>query len=190
MSELLSTDTLSIAFTLNGEAIETTAPAEISLTRILRDVLFRTETKIGCEIGRCGACMVLMNGQAINSCLVMAWQVDGAEIITGAGLEKLPITGIVRQALAEESSFQCGYCAPGFVISLVALLSEEPDATNDDLMTALEGNICRCTGYHSILRGAKLAAARVRDFGARTSAAQKTYAPETKAPETAVSEQA
>ncbi|WP_346897627.1 (2Fe-2S)-binding protein [uncultured Roseibium sp.] len=164
MSTLLSTDVIALRFRLNGEDVETTATAETSLTRVLRDTLFKTETKIGCEAGRCGACMVLMNGRPANSCLVMAWQAEGAEIVTGAGLDALPVTRIVRQSLAEDSAFQCGYCAPGFVISLVGLLTENPQATREDVMTALEGNICRCTGYHSILRGAMLAAARVAEM--------------------------
>lgn len=161
MTDMLAEDRISLRFRLNGEPVETTATAGASLTRVLRDTLFQTETKIGCEAGRCGACMVLMNGRAANSCLVMAWQAEGADIVTGAGLDALPVTSIVREALAEESAFQCGYCAPGFVVSLVALLTENPNATRDDIMTALEGNICRCTGYHSILRGAALAASRI-----------------------------
>jgi len=161
MTPMLSTEVIPLRFRLNGETVETHVTAEASLTRVLRDTLMKTDTKIGCEAGRCGACMVLMNGRPANSCLVMAWQAEGAEIVTGAGLNALPVTQIVRQALAEESAFQCGYCAPGFVISLVGLLSENPAATREDILTALEGNICRCTGYHSILRGALLAAARV-----------------------------
>lgn len=161
MREITLSDKISLRFRLNGAPVETTASAGTSLTRVLRDVLFMTETKIGCETGRCGACMVLMNGKAANSCLVMAWQADGAEIVTSAGLDALPVTQVVREALAEESAFQCGYCAPGFVISLVALLTDNPHATREEIMTALDGNICRCTGYHSILRGAALAAARV-----------------------------
>ena len=156
-------DTITVRFRLDGERVEMTAPAETSLTHFLRDALFRTETKIGCEVGRCGACMVLMNGQAINSCLVMAWQAEGSDIVTVAGLDALPEAFIVRQALAEESAFQCGYCAPGFVVSLVALFVTNPQASREDILTALEGNICRCTGYHSILRGALLAAARMKD---------------------------
>jgi len=161
MSGMRDSDRIALRFRLNGEYIETMATADASLTRLLRDTLFRTETKIGCETGRCGACMVLMNGLAINSCLVMAWQADGTDIVTGAGLDALPVTAIVREALAEESAFQCGYCAPGFVVSLVALFTDNPQANRDDIMTALEGNICRCTGYHSILRGATLAARRI-----------------------------
>ena len=152
---------LTIRFTLNAEPVTASVAPDLSLTHILRDHLNLTDTKVGCDIGRCGACMVLMNGQAANSCLVMAWQAEGATIVTGAGLEALPQTAIVRQALAEESAFQCGYCAPGFVISLVALFEKTPDASREEIMTALEGNICRCTGYHSILRGAELAAKRL-----------------------------
>jgi len=161
MKDMHAEDKIPLRFRLNGEPVETTVTADASLTRVLRDTLSATETKIGCEAGRCGACMVLMNGHAANSCLVMAWQADGAEIVTGAGLDTLPVAAIVREALAEESAFQCGYCAPGFVISLVALLNENPQAMREDIMTSLEGNICRCTGYHSILRGATLAASRV-----------------------------
>jgi carbon-monoxide dehydrogenase small subunit len=152
---------ITLRFNLDGAEVEVGAPADASLTRILRDTLARTETKIACEVGRCGACMVLMDGSAVNSCLVMAWQVDGAEIVTGAGLGALPVTALVRQALAEESAFQCGYCAPGVVVALVGLFTENPAANREDIMTALEGNICRCTGYHSILRGAERAAALI-----------------------------
>ena len=161
MIETIETETITVSFRLDGEAVSAKAAADASLTRILRDTLALTETKIGCEIGRCGACMVLMDGKPVNSCLVMAWQAEGVEILTAAGLDTLPATQIVRTALAEESAFQCGYCAPGFVVSLVALLEENPSADREDILSALEGNICRCTGYHSILRGAMLAASRV-----------------------------
>ncbi|WP_157015577.1 (2Fe-2S)-binding protein [Mesorhizobium xinjiangense] len=161
MTHVAANETITVRLHLNGEELEATVPADASLTRLLRDRLGRTETKIGCEVGRCGACMVLMDGQAVNSCLIMAWRADGAEIVTAAGLDELPVTKTVRQSLAEESAFQCGYCAPGFVVSLVALLTQNPDAGRDDILTALEGNICRCTGYHSILRGALLAADRI-----------------------------
>ena len=162
MSTVSIDQTIAIKFTLNGKAVDVRVSLDASLTRVLRDCLDQTDTKIGCEVGRCGACMVLMNGQAINSCLVMAWQAEGAEIVTGRGLDERSSVKIIRQALAEESAFQCGYCAPGFVLSLVALFAGRPDATKDEITTALKGNICRCTGYHSILRGALLAAERLR----------------------------
>lgn len=169
MNAPLASNKATLRFRLDGESVEIVAPADASLTRVLRDTLLRTETKIGCEIGRCGACMVLMDGKPVNSCLVMAWQAEGTEIVTGSGLGALPATAIVRQALAEESAFQCGYCAPGIVISLVALFTDNPGARREEIMTALEGHICRCTGYHAILRGAERAAARITENGEDTS---------------------
>ena len=105
--------------------------------------------------------MVLVDGKPANACLTMAFQAEGSEIITTEGLEAAePLAATIRAALAAENAFQCGYCAPGFVISLVALLKDNPDAGEDEIRRGLEGNICRCTGYHSIIRGA-LSAARM-----------------------------
>jgi carbon-monoxide dehydrogenase small subunit len=104
--------------------------------------------------------MVLSNGRPVNACLVMAWQIGAADIITAEGLDALPEARIVKAALTDENAFQCGYCAPGFVVTLTALLREHatararPRPNEHDIRRALAGNICRCTGYHSILRGA------------------------------------
>ena len=106
--------------------------------------------------------MVLMNRQAVNGCLVMAWQMQDTEIISPEGLDDLDIGRAVKAGLVQENAFQCGYCAPGFTMSLVSLLGEKPDATEADVLTALEGNICRCTGYHSIIRGALNAIDQIR----------------------------
>nr|WP_306308817.1 2Fe-2S iron-sulfur cluster-binding protein [Flavimaribacter sediminis] len=103
-----------------------------------------------------------MNERPVNACLVMAWQLEDADIVSPEGLDILPETRIVRQALSAENAFQCGYCAPGFVTVLVSLLRNDPDAEMSQIKAALEGNICRCTGYHSILRGAQAAAEAVR----------------------------
>jgi carbon-monoxide dehydrogenase small subunit len=146
-----------IAFRLNGVDRRTEVPPDTRLIDFLRDRLGLTAAKKACGIGRCGACAVLIDGRAVNACLVMAWQMDGADIVTPEGLETLPHAKTVRQALAEANAFQCGYCASGFVVVLTAYLRGHPGAQEQDIRAALEGNICRCTGYRSILRGAMAA---------------------------------
>jgi carbon-monoxide dehydrogenase small subunit len=121
---------------------------------ILRDEFGLTAARAACDIGRCGACMVLSGGRPVNSCLIMAWQLQGAEIVTAEGIDATVEGRVVKAALIAENGFQCGYCAPGFVVTLTALFRDEPAADESDIRRALEGNICRCTGYHSILRGA------------------------------------
>jgi aerobic-type carbon monoxide dehydrogenase small subunit (CoxS/CutS family) len=152
-------DTIAISFRLNGVQLALQVPVETRLIDMLRDRLGLTAAKKGCGIGRCGSCSVLVDERVVNACLLMAWQLEGADILTPEGLDALPEAAIARQALAEENAFQCGYCAPGFTVALTALLRERPDADEAAIRAALEGNICRCTGYQSIIRGA-LAAAR------------------------------
>jgi len=155
-------ETLTLSFTLNGETITETVGAETRLADLLREQLFLTGTKISCSIGRCGACSVLIDGVAQNACLLFAWQVNGKTVTTIEGIDRVTVAAHVKAGLREESAFQCGYCAPGFVVALVSFLSANPTADDEAVIAALEGNICRCTGYHSILRGALNAAARVR----------------------------
>ncbi len=153
---------MTVRFRLDGDDVALDCDDDTRLTDILRERMERTETKIACSIGRCGACTVLMDGRAVNACLLMAYQLDGREIVTADGLESHPLGAAIRAGLAEENAFQCGYCAPGFSVALVALLSDNPRADEDAIRAGLEGNICRCTGYHSILRGALNAARRIR----------------------------
>ena len=147
-------ETVAIAFTLNGAARDMRLPPATRLIDILREELHLMGAKRACDIGRCGACLVLMNGRPVNACLVMAWQLDGAEVISPEGLAALPEARAVRAGLVQESAFQCGYCAPGFTVALTALFRRSPSAGEDEIRAALAGNICRCTGYLSILRGA------------------------------------
>ncbi|SMC96025.1 (2Fe-2S)-binding protein [Rhizobium sp. RU36D] len=156
---------MNTSFTLNGQLTTLTCPVDTRLADILREHLSMTATKVACSVGRCGACTVLMDGKAVNACLVMAYQLDGAEIMTVEGLEAHPLALALRAGLAEENAFQCGYCAPGFSMALAALLTEKPDAGEDEIRAGLEGNICRCTGYHSIIRGALNAVSRIREAG-------------------------
>ncbi|MDM9649347.1 (2Fe-2S)-binding protein [Rhizobium sp. S163] len=151
-----------VSFRLNGRDQVIDVVPDMRLSDILREEIGLAASKIGCGIGRCGACMLLMNGQAVNGCLVMAWQLQGAEITSPEGLHDLETATIVMAALTEENAFQCGYCAPGFVMALTALFIANPQAAEPEILTALEGNICRCTGYHSIIRGALNAADRLR----------------------------
>jgi carbon-monoxide dehydrogenase small subunit len=153
---------MTITFTLNGETLSLDCPPDLSLAAVLRDHLHHMGTKIACGLGRCGACLALVDGKAVNTCLTMAWRIDGADIVTVEGLDNLPEGRILREALIAENAFQCGYCAPGFSIALLALLRDDPDADETALRAGLEGNLCRCTGYHSILRGALTAAAMLR----------------------------
>lgn len=152
-----------VRFTLNGVPQEVAVPLDRALVDILREEIGAVEAKVGCAVGRCGACMVLVDGAPRNGCLVMAWQIDGRQVETARGLDGQADAETVRAALDAEVAFQCGYCAPGIVASLVALFRARPQADEAAIRTALEGHVCRCTGYHSILRGARAAAARLRD---------------------------
>lgn len=152
-----------IRFTLNGLDLALEVPEDRPLLTLLREDLGQTGTKIGCEIGRCGACTVLLDGAAVNACLLMAWQVEGRSLTTIEGLDSLPQGAALRQGLTEENAFQCGYCAPGMVMSLAGLLAADPAPDDQAIRSALEGNLCRCTGYHSILRGARTAARLLKD---------------------------
>jgi carbon-monoxide dehydrogenase small subunit len=146
-----------VRFRLNGEEQIVRTPTDTRLVDLLREHFGLSAAKASCRIGRCGTCLVLMNGNAVNACLLMAWQIEGADVISAEALSDLPEGRVVREALVTEVAFQCGYCAPGFVIALTALFRREPGADEAAIRAALEGNICRCTGYSSILRGAVLA---------------------------------
>ena len=151
-----------LRFTLNGAETEADCPPDMPLATLLRDQLGLTGTKIGCAIGRCGACMVLLDGAAVNGCLLMAWQLPGRSVTTIEGLRDSPAARPLMDALSETNAFQCGYCAPGATVTLAGLFAANPEADREAIRTALEGNLCRCTGYASILRGAEAAAARLR----------------------------
>jgi carbon-monoxide dehydrogenase small subunit len=153
--------TMRIRFRVNGKECTARTRSDERLVDLLREDFALTATKAACRIGRCGACLVLVNGAAVNACLLMAWQIDGADIVSPEALAASPEGRIVAEALVAEVAFQCGYCAPGFVVALTALFRRQPDADEAAIRAALEGNICRCTGYGSILRGAMLARERL-----------------------------
>jgi carbon-monoxide dehydrogenase small subunit len=154
MNQTILDDKLS--FKLNGKHVKLSVPPARRVIDILRDDLDLTGTKISCEIGRCGACMILMDGTPVNSCLLMAYQIEGRSLTTIEGLaDDTPHP--VQQAFLVEGGFQCGYCTPGMIISLTGLLGTNPTPTQEELIECLSGNLCRCTGYGGILRAAETA---------------------------------
>ncbi|SEM86641.1 (2Fe-2S)-binding protein [Paenibacillus sp. OV219] len=150
--------------TVNDEPLALHVPASKRLLSILREDLLLTGTKVACEIGRCGACMVLIDGKPVNACLTMAYQCAGKRITTieglaGEGDDLHP----VQQAFLMEGGYQCGYCTPGMIVSVTALLKENPNPTQADVEEALSGNLCRCTGYGGIRRAVQHAIEQGRD---------------------------
>ncbi len=154
---------MKIRFTVNGRQVERETDAETRLLDLLREDLALTGTKEGCGEGECGACTVLIDGRAVNSCLVLAPQVDGKSVLTIEGLAQGGALHPIQQAFVEKGSVQCGFCTPGFIMSTVALLQDNPDPTDEEILTALEGNLCRCTGYTKIVEAVRAAAERMRE---------------------------
>ena len=149
-----------ITFTLNGEAEAAVVPSHMTLLQMLREVIVMTGTKNGCAAGECGACTVLLNGEPVNSCLVLAAECDGQELVTVEGLAHDSQLDPLQQALLEAGGVQCGFCTPGVLISARALLDRNPHPTEEDVRAALVGNLCRCTGYVRIVDGVLAAAER------------------------------
>ena len=153
--------TAEIALTVNGQARQARADVRTTLADFLREDLRLTGTHLGCEHGVCGACTVLVDGQAVRSCLMFAVQSRGHEITTIEGLADGDDLHAVQQGFCDSHAFQCGFCTPGFVMTTVELLADDPDVDEAGIREALSGNICRCTGYESIVEGVKLTAARL-----------------------------
>jgi len=156
----------SIELTVNGVARSGTAEPRTTLADFLREELTLTGTHLGCEHGVCGACTVLVDGEPVRSCLMLAVQARGTEVTTVEGLADGATLHPLQQAFMESFAFQCGFCTPGFVMSTLALLRDEPDADEARIREELSGNLCRCTGYQSIVEGVLLAAQRAREEGA------------------------
>jgi carbon-monoxide dehydrogenase small subunit len=151
----------SIALTVNGSRAEAEVEPRQLLVYFLRDELGLKGTGVGCDTSSCGACTVLLDGESVKSCTVFAVQADGSEVTTIEGLGSGDELHPVQQAFHEQHALQCGYCTPGFVMATVSLLNESPSPSEDEIRRALEGNLCRCTGYHNIVRAVQ-AAARAR----------------------------
>jgi carbon-monoxide dehydrogenase small subunit len=147
-----------VSLTVNGSREYVQVTSNETLLALLRDRLGLIGTKNGCSAGECGACTVLMNGEPVNACLVLAVEADGAEIVTVEGLANDGQLDPLQQALIEHSGVQCGFCTPGVLISARALLNRNPHPSEDDIKDALRGNLCRCTGYVRIIDAVKAAA--------------------------------
>ena len=151
-----------ISMTINREYEQVDVPANMTLLQMLRDKLALTGTKNGCAAGECGACTVMLNGEPVNSCMVLAVECDGAEVLTVEGLAKDHVLDPVQQAIIQHGGVQCGFCTPGVLISARALLDRNPDPKEDEIREALVGNLCRCTGYIRIVDAVQEAASRQR----------------------------
>ena len=149
-----------VRYKLNGEPIEQDVEPGATLLDVLRDTTGLSSIKKGCDEGACGTCTILVNGKAVRSCLLLAVQINGTDVITLEGISKEGQLDEVQQAFVENNGFQCGYCTPGMILTTEALLDVNPDPTIDEIKDALEGNLCRCTGYEqiieSVLRAAEL----------------------------------
>ena len=149
--------TVPVAFAINGGHVEFRVEPRRTLADAIRDDLGLTGTHLGCEHGVCGACTVLVDGQPARSCLMLAVQAEGAEVVTIEGLARGDEPHPIQQAMHEAHGFQCGFCTPGFLMSAVALVAENPAPTRDQIRAELSGNLCRCTGYQSIIDGVEIA---------------------------------
>ncbi|MBI4013780.1 MAG: (2Fe-2S)-binding protein [Candidatus Rokubacteria bacterium] len=150
-----------LSLKVNGETREVAVPVHKTLLEVLREDLGLTGTKHGCELGECGTCTVLVDGEPVLSCLALPVECQGAEILTVEGMAGPEGLHPLQQAFAELGAAQCGYCTPGILLTAKALLDSEPRPTRDGIRAALAGNLCRCTGYSKILDAVELAAGRM-----------------------------
>ena len=152
---------VSIEVTVNGVKHEAVVEARTLLVYFLRDYLNLTGTHVGCDTSQCGACTIQLNGRAVKSCTILAVQANGAEITTVEGLARDGALHPVQEGFREKHGLQCGYCTPGMIITGVSLLEENPNPTEVEIRHALEGNLCRCTGYVNIVESIRWAAEKM-----------------------------
>jgi aerobic carbon-monoxide dehydrogenase small subunit len=149
---------VNISVTVNGQKYDADVEPRTLLVYFLREQLELKGTNVGCDTTSCGACTVLLDGESVKSCTVLAVQADGSEVTTIEGLAGDGGLHPVQQAFHENHALQCGYCTPGFVMASVSLLKENPNPSEEEIRLGLEGNLCRCTGYHNILKAVQAAA--------------------------------
>lgn len=151
-----------IKLTVNGDVYELLAEPNETLVQVIRNKLDLTGTKEGCGTGDCGACTVIINGKPVNSCLMLAIEANGQEILTIEGIAKNGDLHPIQEAFINEGAIQCGYCTPGMVLSAKALLDENPNPTEEEIKLGIAGNLCRCTGYRKIIKAIQVAAVKKR----------------------------
>ena len=155
---MTKSNSVTIEFTLNGEKKQLGIPAGLTALELIRDRLELKGTKEGCGIGECGACTIVVDGRAVNACLMFAARLDGCEVLTVDGLAQRGDLHPIQEAFAEKHAVQCGFCTPGMLMSTRALLAERPRPSRGEILKAIAGNLCRCTGYHSIVEAIEAAA--------------------------------
>lgn len=153
-----------VALVVNGEWEQVSVPANMTLLQLLREKLALTGTKNGCNAGECGACTVLLNGEPVNSCMVLAVECDGARVETVEGLAKDSTLDPIQEAIIDRGGVQCGFCTPGILMSSEALLRRNPEPGDAEIREALAGNLCRCTGYLRIIEAVKDASSKRRSL--------------------------
>jgi len=151
-----------IQLTINGETVEAAVEPNRTLLQLLRDDLGLTGTKHGCGLGDCGACTVILDGKPVNSCLVLAVQAQGREVLTIEGLAENGKLHPIQQAFVDKGAIQCGFCSPGMILAAKALLDDNPQPTELEIRTAISGNLCRCTGYQKIVEAIQEAAGSLK----------------------------
>lgn len=149
---------MKVNITVNGQPTEHDVEPRTLLVHYIRETLKLTGTNVGCDTSSCGACTVHLNGEAVKSCTVLAAQADGCSVTTIEGMSKDGVMHPMQQAFMENHGLQCGFCTPGMVMAAVSLLKENANPTEDDIRIGLEGNLCRCTGYHNIVQSVLAAA--------------------------------
>ncbi|TKC89295.1 (2Fe-2S)-binding protein [Trinickia terrae] len=160
---------ISISLTVNGSPVTAEVEPHILLVQFLRDHLRLTGTHVGCDTAQCGACTVHLNGRAVKACNLLAVQAEGTEVTTIEGLSKDGTLHPMQAAFRECHGLQCGFCTPGMVMSAAALVAQQPDLTEDDVRRQLDGNLCRCTGYHNIVKAVLAGAAAMKEAAAVTA---------------------
>ncbi len=151
-----------VSMTVNGKAVSAEADPDTLLSDFIRENLSLTGTHVGCDTSQCGACVVMLNGDSVKSCSMLAAQAEGAEVTTVEGLAVNGELHPMQEAFHQNHALQCGFCTPGMMISAIDLVNKNPDPTEEEIRRGLDGNICRCTGYHNIVKAVKAAAAEMK----------------------------
>mgnify|MGYP001499331144 FL=1 len=151
-----------VSLTVNGKVMSAEASADTLFVNFIRENLGMTGTHVGCDTSQCGACVVMVNGDSVKSCTMLAVQAEGAEVTTVEGLASNGDLHPMQQAFHDNHALQCGYCTPGMLISSIDLVTKNPNATEAEIRHGLEGNLCRCTGYHNIVKAIQAGAAAMK----------------------------